>query len=1212
MISNNEENPNKISIVDYSDSRGSLQSKYKDIEREGQTFPNDGNKQKKIFNQKVVPERLDINQEFLDQIPSGNVKLTRQQREKLIQVLRTHDSEEDDILLTLNKEQTEDLVRQNLGKPEVCVNINEIEFQKGMNEDQSVRLYPRDFYPLVEKHRLQNSEIREIPKKNLEMAERRPMMLRKPISEVGNKNDRFYSKDMLELVEEAQEKGELSAYPQEILDLMQAIGETNGDPDLIERAQEIFPEEMMDLVEKQPERHKFGEDILFPEEIFEVGDQEKMQGERVSFFAKELLDLVNKEARENEKALFPKRLVKTLDDKYSRVIHLEPEQREHAIAMLSDKGSSQVVISPEERINLLQTLTDHKEKEVAAMEEMQIDPNDPDFALNDDMLGPCLVELSPEQVLDVLNQNVMVDGIPLDLTAQQAKKINHEVPSSPVLQGVEYYDGCDSRLVDGQGNNICLDDLSNPGRSNLLRNLQGKRLHVGIAEPKKVPRAIEEVFFDPSIDCVVDSRGGDKFSLKDIDTGPKLNNLRKIEKKNLRAMPSALQNQTYYDALVDELVDKDGDRHNLKDLTLREVEDLIAENEAEEIPVIIQPDGKTVSVLDNVRYLPIEDSLTDQKNRKTILTDLTPDERLSLMEALGERKGVKLGSKNGSPDSKQQLRAMFGSRQQRELDQVMERMLDGDAGSPTMSWKQNYSRGIQPKGINKKTVKKNGKKDGFGSVKKSTKSDKKSVKSGKSKKTKKSGKSGKSKKSRKTKKSKPETVEEEYLNTIKSKKGKKKKKPIESVVVTNLRNSSKNPLLTKLMSEDEPRKKKKTKKKKGDKANSVQSSTTKKSKKNSKKSKKFLSEPNNLLDKDPDEPNNEMNTFVEAGSLDEISYDADYSQNKSDSDILEDVINEAREEEERDEYDTMKVKEDILPENNYENENFIDPDQTLGNNTNSGDWANYSDSDNKREKYDTFNQNAKESQEEEMPDNILDDTKTEKTVPKVSGNTFTNELLVQELESTKQNESSTKSDKNISENMEASEKEPTNESNLEENLSRKNSSKNRNAKNMNEFMNENLNEYALVDEESFHVKTDHHNKQFNKVAEESFNRKNGPDSGFYKKVLIDDESGNVSGLNNSQLRNKIQLMFNEEKKKLGFEIMKKCESMIIKRANKGEIIETEVSDDEDGLLNDFHTFCREKLPTDPKYKESMMFVSMFYYFLDRRGMLKKRILRKKK
>ena len=138
MISNNEENPNKISIVDYSDSRGSLQSKYKDIEREGQTFPNDGNKQKKIFNQKVVPERLDINQEFLDQIPSGNVKLTRQQREKLIQVLRTHDSEEDDILLTLNKEQTEDLVRQNLGKPEVCVNINEIEFQKGMNEDQSV------------------------------------------------------------------------------------------------------------------------------------------------------------------------------------------------------------------------------------------------------------------------------------------------------------------------------------------------------------------------------------------------------------------------------------------------------------------------------------------------------------------------------------------------------------------------------------------------------------------------------------------------------------------------------------------------------------------------------------------------------------------------------------------------------------------------------------------------------------------------------------------------------------------------------------------------------------------------------------------------------------------------------------------------------------------------------------------------------------------
>jgi hypothetical protein len=1208
--------------VDYSDSRGSLKNA-KAIEREGLTFPNTDNKKRKILHQEIVPDRLDTNQEFLEQIPGGNVKLTRQQREKLIQVLRTHDSDEDDILLTLNQEQAEDLVRQNLGKVEICANINEIELAKKDDPDQIVKLYPRDFYPLIEKNKLQNSDIREVPKKNLSMVERRPIMLRKAISEAGNKGERLYTKDMLELVEDAQEKGELNAYPQEILDLMQAIGETGGDEELIDRAREIFPEEMMDLVYNQPERHKYGEDILFPEEIFEVGDQEKIQGDRVSFFTKQLLDLVNKEAEMNDKILYPKKLMKTLNDKYSNIIHLTPEQREHAVHMLSDKGSSQVVISPNSRVQLLKTLTDHKNKEIEALEEMQIDPNDQDFALNDDLLGPCVIELSPEQVLDVLNQNCMVDGIPIELNEDQSEKIGHGVPPQSILQGKDYYDASKNRLVDAEGNHICLNDLSEPEKRNFLDNLEGKRFHVVISEPKKTPRVIEEVFYDPSINSIVDMRNMGKYSQKDINTGSKLKNLKNIEKTNLKQMPSVFPNQTYYDALVDELVDKDGERHNLKDLTLREVEDLVAENDAEEVPVIIQPDGRNVVMLDNVRYLPIEDSLTDQKNRKTILTDLTPDERLSLMEALGERKGVQLNNMNSSQDEKQPIRAMFGSRQQRELDQVMERMLSNGMNSSDIPWKQNYSKGItgSPRNLEKKTVRINEKK-------KPVKADKRSVKSTKSKKSSKSSKSGKSKKSGKSGKSKkskkkiPSSVESDYLNTIKSNK-KKKKKPVESVLVTNLRNSSKNPLLSKLISEEDSKPSKKKKKKGNKKALSVKSST-KKTKKKPKKDKKFSSEPNNLLDKDPEEPNNEMNTFVEGGSLDEISYDADNSQNKSDSDILNEVINEVRSEEEEDpDQDKSEKDNDEDIENPHvietDGSGFIDPDQTLGGN--SDNWANYSDSQNKVEKYETFNedQNSGESKDN-LDEPMNEDTITEKTVPKISGNTFTNELLVQELESKTDQESNKQRDSfNNKENIENESFTKKSSKKQSVHYEEVNNSFDRNIENSD--LRNNLNSKGSGDnlhheeswqvEESFDVDKNIRSKKFNKMNEESFQKdltKN--DSTKFQKVYID-ETGNVSGLNNSQLKNKIQKMFNEEKNKLGVEIMKRCESLIIKRSNNGKVIETEISDDEDGLLDDFHTFCRERLPSDPKYKESMMFVSMFYYFLDRRGMLKKRKLKKK-
>ena len=42
------------------------------------------------------------------------------------------------------------------------------------------------------------------------------------------------------------------------------------------------------------------------------------------------------------------------------------------------------------------------------------------------------------------------------------------------------------------------------------------------------------------------------------------------------------------------------------------------------------------------------------------------------------------------------------------------------------------------------------------------------------------------------------------------------------------------------------------------------------------------------------------------------------------------------------------------------------------------------------------------------------------------------------------------------------------------------------------------------------------------------------------------------------------------------------------------------------LIDQFYQFCREKLPTDKKYKESVMLVSLFYYFLEKRQMLNRK------
>ena len=64
-----------------------------------------------------------------------------------------------------------------------------------------------------------------------------------------------------------------------------------------------------------------------------------------------------------------------------------------------------------------------------------------------------------------------------------------------------------------------------------------------------------------------------------------------------------------------------------------------------------------------------------------------------------------------------------------------------------------------------------------------------------------------------------------------------------------------------------------------------------------------------------------------------------------------------------------------------------------------------------------------------------------------------------------------------------------------------------------------------------------------------------------------------------------------EKSRLSKEMVTKVEDMIDDQGKHAH------------LLDEFYEFCKDTLPFDERYKQSVMFVSMFYYFLERKKVL---------
>ena len=84
-----------------------------------------------------------------------------------------------------------------------------------------------------------------------------------------------------------------------------------------------------------------------------------------------------------------------------------------------------------------------------------------------------------------------------------------------------------------------------------------------------------------------------------------------------------------------------------------------------------------------------------------------------------------------------------------------------------------------------------------------------------------------------------------------------------------------------------------------------------------------------------------------------------------------------------------------------------------------------------------------------------------------------------------------------------------------------------------------------------------------------------------------------SAFDESNLRKKIEEVFEAEKEKLSDEVLERV-----------RLKAQEESLGHGNLMEEFYQFCQNELPLDKKYKDSMMLVSLFYYFLERKNLIK--------
>ena len=597
-----------------------------------------------FFDMEILPEENEELKEFVEKVPAGSVQLTREQRDKLIEVLETPTHNEEDIILTLNGEQVLHVVKENLGEEGVQVAIDEDQKDLLTEGGNRLSLYPKNFFAMVEKNKLKGSRMSVYPGEFLQAFDSENKEKRKSMSAIREKAVSVYPKDLFDLVEEGLDEGRVSVYPQEVFDLLREFGEFEIDDETREKAKSIYPADFLELAEKQAERRRDRNKTVYPKELFEIADQEKVNCSRVSVYPKDLFNMMEKEARDRGVSIYPGDLFALLEEDYGHIINLTPEQTEEVVKVNSGQKNTQIVISQDQRKTLLLTLKENKAKEDDLMKELNINDQDLDMVINEEMFDCPVISLEKDQVMDIFNQNCLMDGAEIELTASQMDILETPQSVRQRVIGGSYYDALQDELVDDYGQRIPLGSMSVRQRKTVLANLPEKTFSVMLlGEEHEEPVLINEVYYDADHDGIVNLKTSEIIASGEMPNDQRNRLLTRMSIMN--QSQNMLLGNTYYDAMVDEIVDKSGKRHTLKDMALRDVKQLVDMEDCERMNIVVQNSPENILILENVTYLPIEDCLIDAKGYRTSLADLKEEQRQELMTALGSRRGSLLSNR---------------------------------------------------------------------------------------------------------------------------------------------------------------------------------------------------------------------------------------------------------------------------------------------------------------------------------------------------------------------------------------------------------------------------------------------------------------------------------------------------------------------------------------------------------------------------------------
>jgi hypothetical protein len=596
-------------------------------------------------------EEADINEEFIRKVPTGTITLTNEQRDMLIDVLEEPDNEEDDLILSLDPNQVKDVVIENFAGENATIALDLDNKRNVLNSGANrVSIYPKNFFAMVEKQKLKGSRVSVYPGKFFDDVEKGVARRDK-----GRKDARvsIYPKDLFELVDHEIDAGRISVYPQEMFDLFNECEDKDTSPSIRKKAQSIYPGEFFDLVDKQKDRAQRGrKKSVYPKELFDLAEQEKVNGERVSVYPRELFKLLSKEAQKQRGSIYPKDLFEILDTEYSNVVKLTPEQSELLIKKNLNDENTHIVLSENQRKDLLGKLKDHKKKEEKYGSEKVKDLE---------------VNLEKDQVMDILNQNCMDDGVEIDLESKQIKDLKEVRTIRPTVIGNEYYDVMVDQLVNEEGDRLELNRLSGTKRRSLLDQLGKKKMSVIDVANGENPEVLSETHYDPKKDEIVSRKSRKSVMKLGDDQGTRKSRLSTFTRKSVNTRRrTSMMGMAYYDAMCNELVDDVGQRFSLEDKSPKEIKSIMTDLGVTKVPVVVEQENEDDAVvLNQVDYMPGKDCLVDEKGRKTILNDLSDNERKSLMKILGEKRGSKVsshkGSEYGSKKPKPQKKLRFGS-----------------------------------------------------------------------------------------------------------------------------------------------------------------------------------------------------------------------------------------------------------------------------------------------------------------------------------------------------------------------------------------------------------------------------------------------------------------------------------------------------------------------------------------------------------------------